>query len=79
MVILHAYLKKEGNVIASLPFRYNNGDDKPVEARELVLEVSDDSTYDSIRQEIVELLDKEKQDVEQTDGFGGMVPYVTID
>lgn len=78
MVILHAYLKSGGNIVAVTSFRYNNGDDTPLEAREVVLDVDTDSTYDSIRQILIEQFDKEKQNGENSDGQSGVVSYITI-
>jgi hypothetical protein len=79
MVILHVYLKAQGNVVATMPFRYNNGDDTPIEAREVVLDIDAESTYDSIRQALMEKFDKEKQDGEDNSiGQPGMGPYITV-
>lgn len=77
MVILHTYLRYQGHIIATVPFRYNNGDDTPIESREMILDVEDDSTYDYIRQSLVETFDKEKQNGE-TDGQSGDNACITI-
>lgn len=78
MVILHVYLKAHENIVAVMPFRYNNGDDKPIEAREVVLAIDAESTSDSIRQTLMEQFDKEKQDGENADGQSSMVSYITV-
>ena len=78
MVIVHAYLRLEGNIVASLPLRYNNGDDMPVTARELVLDVSQTDTLDAIRQRIVKKFDEEKQDVSDEQS-GSMSSVITIE
>jgi len=77
MIILHVYLKYKGNVVSTLPFRYNNGDYTPIEAKEVVLDVETDVTYDSIQQALMEQFDKEKQNGE-TDGQSGSMPCITI-
>jgi len=77
MIILHTYLRNNNNIIATIPFRYNNGDDTPVECREVVLDVKDDDTFSSIQQTLMEQIDKEKQNGE-TDGYSGMESCITI-
>lgn len=80
MVILHAYIRYKGNIVASMPFRYNDGDDTPITARELVLDASDEDTYDLLKGRIAEILDKEKQNYgEFPNEQSSMVPCITID
>ena len=78
MVIVHAYRRLEANIVASPPLRYNNGDDMPVTARELVLDVSQTDTLDAIRQRIVKKFDEEKQDVSDEQS-GSMSSVITIE
>lgn len=61
MVIIYAYIKTGNNVVACLPFRYNIDDEDVVESREVILEADYlTDTQDSIRQKLLEILDKEK-------------------
>jgi hypothetical protein len=78
MVILHTYLRHQGNIIATVPFRYNNGDDTPLEAREVILDVDTDSSYGSIQQALMEKFDKEKIDNGETNEFPGGNACITI-
>lgn len=79
MIIVYAYLKeKTGNLVACIPFRYNIDNEEVVEAREIILEIDPEvATYDSIKQELLGILDKEKQDYgELTTGFTSDLPNV---
>lgn len=80
MVIVHAYVSRNGYIVADLPFRYNNGDDTPITAREFVLEAQDDDTYEQLKGKVADIIEKEKQDYgEYPTGQPGLVPCITID
>lgn len=80
MVIVHAYLRLKGNIVTSLPFRYNNGDDMPLSARELILDVEPAETLDNIRQRVITKFDEEKALYGEADDFAsGMPGIITIE
>lgn len=82
MVILYAYLRQKGNLIACIPFRYNIDNEDTIECREVILDTDPETTtYDSIKQELLGILDKEKQDYGKltTDLTGDMSSVVTIE
>jgi hypothetical protein len=80
MVILHVYLRNAGNIFTFLTFRYNNGDDMPVLARELIVDVSEEDTYTAIQDRVSKILDEEKQNYgEFSTEQSGLVPCITID
>lgn len=81
MVILYAYLKMNGNIIACMPFRYNSDNKILEESREIVLEITPDDTYDIIKQNLLNVLDKEKQEYGKltTEHSGDMSSVITIE
>ncbi len=82
MVILYAYLKNGSNTVACIPFRYNIDDETIVDCREVILEIDPEgSTYESIKQQLVGILDKEKQDYGKltTEFSGDMSGVITIE
>lgn len=60
MVIVHTYLKAStGNIVASVTFSYNN-EEEEVTSRELIVDLTEDSDYESIKSEVAGILEKEK-------------------
>lgn len=63
MVIIYAYLKHNNSIMSCIPFRYNGEDEKTIETREIILNVDPETTtYNALRQDLLNLLDKEKQE-----------------
>lgn len=68
--------------MACLPFRYNIEDEKTIEPREIILDVKlEDSNYESIKQQVLNFLDKEKQEYGKLNaGYSGdLSSVITIE
>lgn len=80
MVIIYSYLKHGPNIVACIPFRYNIDEENKIESREIVLDVDGSETYQSIRQQLLGILDKEKMESGKDIDFSGdLSGVVTIE
>jgi len=81
MVILYTYLKIDNNIVACMPFRYNSDNEEIVESRELIMDITLDDNYDVIKQKLLHILDKEKQEHGKltTEYSGDMSSVITIE
>lgn len=82
MVIIHAYMRRGNNVIACLPF-YFDDEKEEVIGKEYILDYNEDVTLDNIKHELSSRLETEKHKEPQYGKdeparFTGDSPCITI-